>query len=180
MKKVRFTTRDIAYISLFSVLLIISSWICIPTPIPFTMQNFGIVFTTLTLGRRRAFFSVLIYLLAGLIGFPVFAGFRSGLGVLTSPTGGYILGMLFLPIIIGRKSERHTNHILSDICSCTFAMLALYLFGSLWYMFLFAQNANGLFPILSVCVFPFLVPDAIKCILGVVCAKKFRTRFLSR
>lgn len=173
MKKSGFSTRDISYISLGAVFFIICSWICVPSPIPFTMQNFGIVFASLVLGRRRAFFSYIIYLLCGFVGLPVFAGFKSGLGVMSGPTGGYIIGMLSLPIIIGRNLETKPRSIFLELCVCAAAMLILYSFGTAWYI-LFSKNTNGILPILSACVFPFVIPDAIKCIIAVLCTRKFR------
>lgn len=178
MRKTLFSTRDISYISLCSVFLIICSWVCVPTPIPFTMQNFGVILISLAFGRKRSFFAVLVYLLIGMAGFPVFAGFKSGLGVFLGPTGGYIIGMAFLPIIIGAFSKSEAGSFLNSVISCAAGMLALYLFGTVWYLAIYTRSTDGILSILSVCVFPFLIPDAVKCILGVLCAKKLRHRVI--
>lgn len=180
MKKALFSTQDISYISLCSVLLIICSWICVPMPIPFTLQNLGIVFSTLVLGKRRAFIAVLVYLFVGIAGFPVFSGFRSGLGVFTGPTGGYVLGMIFLPIIIGSFSEMNPDSLFYSLLGCATGMLILYIFGTAWYLVFFANGSGGILPVLSVCVFPFILPDIIKCVIGVICARKLRFRIICR
>ena len=68
-------TLDMVYIALFAVLIAVCSWISIPTTVPFTLQTFGVFVTVGVLGGKRGSLAVLIYLLLGAIGVPVFAGF---------------------------------------------------------------------------------------------------------
>ena len=73
-------TRDIAYIGIFAALIAICSWISVPTAIPFTLQTLGVFLAVGLLGGRRGTLAVLVYLLLGLVGLPVFAGFHGGPG----------------------------------------------------------------------------------------------------
>ena len=88
-------TYDLAYIAIFAVLIAICSWISIPMTVPFTLQTFGVFMAVGVLGGKRGSLAVLVYILLGAIGVPVFAGFSGGLGILLNNTGGYIIGFLF-------------------------------------------------------------------------------------
>ncbi len=74
-------TLDMVYIAIFAVIIAVCSWISVPMVVPFTLQTFG----------KRGTLSVLIYVLLGAVGVPVFAGFSSGVGTLFGVTGGYIM-----------------------------------------------------------------------------------------
>lgn len=88
----RLRTRDLTYVALCAVLIAVCAWISIPAPVPFTLQTFGIFAALTLLGGRRGCYAVAVYLLLGLVGLPVFAGFQGGAGTLLGVTGGYILG----------------------------------------------------------------------------------------
>ena len=70
------------YIALGVVLITVCSWISIPMAVPFTLQTFAVFTVCGMLGGRRGTISVLIYILLGLLGIPVFSGFMGGAGVL--------------------------------------------------------------------------------------------------
>ena len=94
-----FTTRELAFTGICSALLAVCSWISVPTLVPFTFQTFGIFCTLELLGGKKGFFAILVYLLLGAIGMPVFAEFSSGLSVILGTTGGYLIGFLFMAMI---------------------------------------------------------------------------------
>ena len=81
-------TYDLAYIAIFAVLIAICSWISIPATVPFTLQTFGVFIAAGVLGGKRGTLSVLVFILLGAVGIPVFANFSGGIGVLAGPTGG--------------------------------------------------------------------------------------------
>ena len=83
-------TYDLAYIAIFAVLIAICSWISIPMTVPFTLQTFGVFMAVGVLGGKRGSLAVLVYILLGAIGVPVFAGFSGGLGILLNNTGGNV------------------------------------------------------------------------------------------
>ncbi len=80
-------TRDIVFIGIFAALIAICSWISIPTTVPFTLQTMGVFTAVGLLGGKRGSLAVLVYILLGLVGLPVFAGFSGGVGVLFGTTG---------------------------------------------------------------------------------------------
>ena len=90
-KKSSETVLDLTYVALGAVLIAICSWISIPAAVPFTLQTFAVAFVLLTLGGRRGTLSIIIYILLGAIGIPVFSQFSAGIGVLLGTTGGYII-----------------------------------------------------------------------------------------
>ena len=89
-------TLNLVYIALAAVLITLCSWIQIPTVVPFTMQTFAIFCVLSLLGGRRGTAAILLYLILGTAGLPVFAQFTSGPGILLGTTGGYLTGFLFL------------------------------------------------------------------------------------
>ena len=98
----RFRTLDLAYIALFAVLMALCAWITVPLPKPlvqFTMQTFAMFMALLVLGGRRGLYAMVVYLLLGAVGMPVFSGFRGGMGVLLDTTGGYIIGFVAAALV---------------------------------------------------------------------------------
>ena len=98
-EKTKFTPKEMAYIALLVVVIAVCSWISIPSVVPFTMQTFGVFCAVGLLGGFRGTVAVLIYILMGLIGLPVFFNFNGGVGYLMGPTGGYIVGFLFTALV---------------------------------------------------------------------------------
>ena len=98
--------KNILLIFFGTVLLAVSSKIQVPFwPVPMTMQTFVVFLIGATYGWRLAFFTLLIYLIEGAFGLPVFAK-GGGLAYLIGPTAGYLYGMFFASIIIGMLSEK--------------------------------------------------------------------------
>ena len=93
-------TYDMAYIGIFAVVIAVCSWISIPAAVPFTLQTFAVFLAVILLGGKRGTMAVLVYILLGAMGIPVFAGFRGGIGVLFNNTGGYIVGFLCSTLIM--------------------------------------------------------------------------------
>ena len=93
-------TYDLAYIAIFAVVMAVCSWISIPMTVPFTLQTFGVFMAVGVLGGKRGTLAVLVYILLGVVGVPVFAGFSGGIGVLLNTTGGYIVGFLFSALVM--------------------------------------------------------------------------------
>ena len=96
----RSKTYDIVYIAVFAVIMAICSWISIPTTVPFTLQTFGVFIAVGILGGKRGTLAVLVYIILGAIGVPVFSGFTGGVGILVGTTGGYIIGFLFSALVM--------------------------------------------------------------------------------
>ena len=93
--KKKFEPLDLAYMGMFVALMAICSWISIPTAVPFTLQTFAVFMTVAVLGVFRGTAAILVYILLGMAGVPVFAGFSGGYGAVVGLTGGYIVGFMF-------------------------------------------------------------------------------------
>lgn len=153
-------TRNLLYISIGAALISVGTWLTVPGPIPFTMQSFAVLTVAALLGAKGSVLCASVYLLLGAVGVPVFSGFRGGVAVLIGPTGGYLVGFLFTSAVTGYLSERE--------CPLALAMAAgqitLYVIGTLWFAVLCGGSPGA---VLSTCVLPFLLPDAVKALLAV-------------
>lgn len=104
--------RDLALMVGFSLLTAASARVAIPlpfTPVPITGQTFGVLLTGALLGGWRGFGAMLLYLVEGLGGLPVFAGSppaHPGLAPLLGPTGGYLMAFPLAALIVGLLAER--------------------------------------------------------------------------
>lgn len=167
------------YIALFAVVMVICSWISVPATVPFTLQTFGVFLTVGVLGGRRGTLSVLIYLLLGAIGIPVFSGFAGGIGVLLGNTGGYIVGFLGSALVMWGMERLlgRTRWVLAF--SMVLGLLVCYLFGTVWFMFVYAANSGavGLWTALSWCVFPYIIPDVVKIVFALAICRQLSAIF---
>lgn len=164
-QKKKFKTIDIVYIGLFAALIAVCSWISIPLTVPITLQTMAICLVAGLLGAKRGTITTFVYILLGLVGVPVFAGFSSGPAALLSPSGGYIIGFIFTALIVGIVSDKTRGKILPLIISMVIGILVCYVFGTAWFAIVYAkQNETSatLKTILGWCVIPFLIPDAVK------------------
>jgi len=179
MSNQRVKTNDMAFIALGAVVIIVCSWISIPTVVPFTLQTFAIFFLLCLLGGKRATFSIVIYILLGAAGVPVFSGFKGGFGVLLGPTGGYVVGFVLMGLLY-ILCEKLLGGRMKKLSAAMPVMLAglliCYAFGTAWFLFVYTGEAGrvGLLTALSWCVFPFIVPDLVKMVLAAVIAGRIR------
>ncbi len=156
--------------ALFAAVLAAASWISVPlpfTPIPINLGTLAVTLSGALLGRKYGPLSVLIYILLGAVGIPVFAGFSGGLSHIVGPTGGYIAGYLTSSFITGFIMDTCYNEDKLDGWK-KYALIALaallgtascYIIGTLWFMHL---TGNSLAASLTMCVIPFLPGDAFK------------------
>lgn len=165
----KWTTRDMAYVAIFAVAIAICAWISIPTTVPFTLQTFGIFLAVGVLGGRRGTFAVLVYILLGAVGLPVFAGFSGGLGILLGTTGGYIVGFLFSALAYWLVTKFFGDSLPVMVVSMVLGLVICYAFGTAWFMTVYARSSGaiGLGTALGWCVFPFIIPDLCKIALAV-------------
>lgn len=157
-------TRDIVYMSVFTAMISICSWISIPSSIPFTLQTMGVFTTVGLLGGKRGTLTVLTYILLGAIGIPVFAGLTGGVSVLLGTTGGYIIGFLLSALLMwGIETIMGRNQIVLAF-SMIAGLIVCYVFGTAWFMLIYTQHSGviGLSTVLGLCVIPFIIPDLIK------------------
>lgn len=175
MSSSRSKTLDLTYIALAAALIVICSWICIPSLVmPFTLQTFAVCLIAGILGAKRGALAVIVYLCMAAAGFPVFSGFRGGPGALFGTTGGYAVGFIFTALITGAAAERSGRKIPILAVSMAAGIAACYAFGTFWYMLVYTNGsgAAGAAAVLSQCVFPFIIPDIIKIALAAPLSRK--------
>lgn len=167
---------------LFAIVIAICSWISIPTVVPFTLQTLGVFLTLLILGGKLGVVTIITYLLMGLVGLPVFAGFNSGLASLIGPTGGYLVGFIAIGIIywMGEAllNKTHWNDITKAIV-LLIGLFTCYLLGTLWFVRVFTTPTTFK-AALGFCVFPFVVPDLIKLGIAIIAAHSIGNAISSR
>jgi biotin transport system substrate-specific component len=132
------------------------------SPIPITGQTFAILLLGLTYGKSLTVYTLILYLVEGISGWPVFAGGKAGLAVLMGPTGGYLIGFIFGGMLIAELVARGfgKSPIKVFFASLT-GNIVIYAFGVLGLMrFMDFPTA------LSLGVFPFLIGDVVKAILA--------------
>ena len=161
---VRGKTYDMVYIGIFTVLIAICSWISIPAAVPFTLQTFGVFMAVEVLGGKRGTMAVLVYILMGAVGIPVFAGFQGGIGVIFNTTGGYIVGFLCSALIMWAAESLFGKKPLVRLLSMAAGLIACYVLGTIWFMVVYGRTtgAVGLMTVLGWCVIPFIIPDLVK------------------
>lgn len=173
MKNMKLSIKDIAYIGMFVALITICSWISIPTAVPFTLQTFAIFAAIIILGGYRSTLVVLVYLLLGAVGVPVFANFKGGLAALTGTTGGYLLGFLLTTIVAGVLMHFFGNKLYVEIPGLIIGLLLCYLFGTIWFIKVYGKGID-VQTALSWCVIPFLLPDLIKMAIAITIGHRVR------
>lgn len=151
--------RKIIFSSLFTVLIIIGSYISIPlpfTPIPFTLQVLFVLLSGIILGSYYGFMSSLLFLILGIIGLPVFSGGHGGFVAVVGPTGGYLFGFLIAPLMIGYFSKKSKKLIPIGII---LGIVVIHLLGVLWLARVNMLSVSKAFLIGSL---PFIPFDLIK------------------
>ena len=173
-------TKEITDVALSAVFITVCAWIAIPTVVPFTLQTFGIFLALGLFGGKRGTMAVLVYLLIGAVGAPVFAGFQGGLGALTGVTGGYLLGFLMIGLIYWLITHFAGEKMMASGLAMLAGLLVCYAFGTIWFMAVYAKNTGtiGIWSVLLKCVIPFLIPDLVK--LGLALALSIRLRRVLR
>lgn len=174
--KAKFSTKDLVYIAIFAALLAICSWISINTVVPFTLQTFGVFLTCGLLGGRRGTLAILLYLLMAAVGVPVLAGFSGGLGILLGSTGGYILGFVLIALLMWGIERFFGDRLWLLGVGMVVGMIVCYFFGTVWYMVVYTRTEGslGILTALSWCVFPFIIPDAVKIVLALTLTARLR------
>ena len=159
-------------VSMCTAIIAISAWLTIPFTVSFTLQTLAIFVISAVFKLRISISSVALYILLGACGLPIFSGFGAGLSALLGPTGGYILGFVFIPIIMSLIP--HNKKIMLAL-SMTISLLACYTLGTVWYLLAYGSFAVAdIVGALSICVLPFILPDAIKIALAVILATRLK------
>lgn len=177
MTKSVISTKNLILTGMFTAIICVFSQIVIPLqPIPFSLSLLAIYLTGAILKPKYALLSTLAYILLGVFGLPVFAGFKGGPHVLTGMTGGFIMAypiMAFITSVFYKFSDKFTKkaksigYILLQVFGMLVSLFICYFIGTIWFCYV---SGSKIAYALSVCVFPFIPFDLIKIIMAVVVA----------
>ena len=165
------TTKTITKVALFAALMCILGPLSINIGIiPISLSIFTVFLASYLLNPKEALLAVLVYLLIGAFGLPVFSNFAGGLAKLLGPTGGYLIGFLPMALISSLFIQKNEN-IYVQFAGMLISLLVCYIFGSIW----LAVSADMSFiNAVKVGMLPFIALDIIKIILVIIIGKRVK------
>ena len=168
------SARTLTEVALSAALLVVCSLISVPAAVPFTLQTFGVFVILVILGWKKGCAAILLYILLGLIGLPVFSGAKGGPAALFGPTGGYLIGFIAIALLLTAWRRLFGERLKS--IGMLLGLLLCYLFGTIWFVLVYARGGNTVsFAVaLSWCVLPYIVPDLLKIALARLIAARLR------
>ena len=166
-------TVDIVLIGMFAAILGILSQIQVPSPtgVPMTMQTFGVALIGVFLGRKKGLLTMLVYVLLGVVGVPVFAGLSGGPQALVSYSGGFIWGFFILALCcaIGETRKNYVFKMGLGIAG----VAACHILGILQFMVVAASGFVESFLLVSA---PYLIKDILSVLLAYIIGGVLRKR----
>ena len=166
----------ISMTALFAALTAAGTFIAIPVgPVPIVLQNLFALLSGLILGPLLGAAAVGLYLLAGILNFPVFAGGSGGIARFAGPTGGFLIGYLLMAItaglIAGRPRSNERLPLPRTIVAVAAGLLVVYLPGVAWLKI--SRNLDWARALMAGFV-PFIIGDFLKGIAAVLIAPRLR------
>ena len=176
METTRRPVLTLALTAMMAAVIALCSWIAVPAAVPFTLQTFGVCCALLILGGKRGTLAILVYLLLGAVGAPVFASFSGGIGVLLGATGGYLMGFLLMGLLYWLITALLGEKLWVQAAALVLGEAVLYIFGTAWFMTVYTRSTGpvDLAAALGWCVWPFLLPDGIKLALALPVAARVK------
>ena len=176
MKNSKNSVRDLCNIGIMAAVTAIMAQIAIPMPlgVPMTMQTFAVTLTGVLLGSKKGGLSVLVYVLLGAIGVPVFAGFTGGFQNLIGPTGGFIITFPIMAYVIGLGVEMRKKKGMFTLMLVLGTALN-YVGGVAMFCII---TGSSVMAALSACVIPFIQTAIIKAVLAAVLGLQVRKRLI--
>ena len=173
----KLSTRQLTLIGVMTAVICVLGPLSLPIGIvPISLTNLVIYFAIYALGGKRGTLSYIVYLFIGLVGLPVFSGFSSGFPKLFGPTGGYLIGFIFMAFISGIFIDKFSNKIYMCLLGMVLGTIVTYIFGTAW----LAYEAHiGFTKALAVGVLPFIPGDIIKIIIASLIGPQIKKRLIS-
>jgi len=170
------TTKRLAQNALLIALLSVSAYISVPLPwgVPITGQTLVVNLIALSQKKEDSLTIIVVYLLLGAIGLPIFSGGKAGFGALFGPTGGFLLSYLPAVTLIGwllEKSEDQSEVLKSFLIAIGVGMPIIYGFGLVWLKYFAALTWTQAF---TAAVLPFIPGDLAKAGIAAVLAERLR------
>lgn len=130
-------------------------------PVPFSMGLFAVYLAGGFLGHKHGALCMAVYVLAGALGLPVFSGAGGGITRVIGPLGGYIIGYVAAAFFTGFSIKLFGEKLLVYFAGMLAGLIVCYIFGTAWFSI---SSGMPLGRALAVCVYPFLIGDAVKII----------------
>lgn len=173
MEKKQFNTKTLALIGVMTAVICIMGPLSVQlpvSPVPISLGTLAIYFVIYVLGMKKAAISCCVYLLTGFVGIPVFTGFTSGPAKLLGPTGGYLIGYIFMALICGFVIDR-TNNVFLCFLGMILGTAVLYTFGSLWLAY---QAGKTFLEALAIGALPFILGDLAKIVIAMIAGAQIK------
>lgn len=170
------TIKRIAIDSIFLALLIVSSYISIPlSDISLTLQVLVVLLLALILPFIDAEIIIIVYIVMGLFGIPVFSTFSAGFSKIFTPSFGFILSFIFVPIIVKLLSKlKIKSETLKTLLISFIALIVIYLIGIMYLFVIRSVYEVNILSFIVVTVLPLLPFDIIKVFLVCFITKKLK------
>ena len=168
------TVQTMSLIGLMTALTCVLGPLAIPlpfSPVPISFTNLAVYLAVSVLGMKAGAVSYLVYLLLGMAGLPVFSGFTGGFGKLAGPTGGYLIGFIFMAVISGFFIDHFPGKKLFHAAGMVLGTGVCYLFGTSW---LSHQRGVSFTAGLASGVIPYLPGDAAQILFALVIGSRLR------
>ncbi len=175
--KPHLSVRSMVFTAIMAALLCIAAPFSLPIPsaVPLSLATFVIYLIGALLGKGKGTAAVGLYILIGMVGLPVFSGFMGGFAHVVGVTGGYIIGYIPCVFLTGLFTELTGGKLRGMVTGMTLGTLALYAFGTVWFMLF---TGSGLTAALAGCVVPFLPTDVLKIVAACAVGAPLRNRLL--
>lgn len=171
-----FNVRSMVFMAIFSALICIAAPFAVPllgNPTPISLATFAIYLTGALLGGKRGTVSVIVYIMLGAVGLPVFSNFMGGFAKLMGPTGGYIIGYIPLVLMTGIFADMPSKKHWTMPVGMVLGTAVMYAFGTAWIMIM---SGLEFVPAFLQCVLPYLPGDALKIVLTLAIAIPLKSR----
>jgi biotin transport system substrate-specific component len=162
------TVKYVAQAVLLAALTAVLAQVSIPVPgiaVPFSLQPFGAFFAGLVLGPVWGGFALLLYVVVGLAGAPVFSSGNAGIGYFFGPTGGFLVGFLLAAILIGAIAHRRVEpralgdlDLPSQVIALGVGLVVIYAVGVAWLAWAQGISLGSALGVMT----PFMFPDVLK------------------
>lgn len=169
-------TKRLTRISMMGAIIAIAAPIAIPlpvSPVPLTFGTFALYLAIFVLDGKEAFYSTLLYLFLGAVGIPIFSGYTAGFAKFIGPSGGYLVGYLFLVAIGSYFVKQYQNRLPMQLLGCFFATLIMYIIGVAW---LSHTTGASFFATIPSGILIFLPLDIAKLIFAGILGRNIRLR----
>jgi len=164
--------KPMIYAALFAAITAIGALVEIPipiSPVPLTLQVFFVLLAGLVLGSRWAGTGMVVYLLLGIVGFPVFSGGSSGIGTILGPTGGYLIGFVPAAFVTGRITETFGRSTPAVVCAMIVGLAAIYIPGVVQLSIVAGLTVRES---IVIGVLPFLIGDSVKLTAALIVSRR--------